>query len=118
LTSEIEKLLRIKVSPQRAVLDEFLKKVRKNREVEKIILFGSVAKGKESLTSDVDIALLVRHKNKQLEDKITKIVDDIAARSKIMIVPLLLTFKELYENRQFQEELNRGEVLYVRRKRS
>jgi len=114
LTLEIDKLLKIKPSPQRAVLDGFLRSVKKFKEIKKIILFGSVAIGKEKLTSDVDVVLLVSRKDSKLKNKITDIVDDIAVKSKVIIVPLILTFNELSKNKQFQQEINKGEVLYVR----
>ncbi|MFQ6052344.1 MAG: nucleotidyltransferase domain-containing protein [Candidatus Hydrothermarchaeota archaeon] len=97
---------------------EFSKKVKKMKGVEKIILFGSVAKRKERLTSDVDIAVMVQRKNKDLEREITRITERILEKSRMKIVPIILTSKELEDNEQFSRELKEGEILYERTKRS
>lgn len=117
LIGEIKKLLEIKPSPHLAVIGELLKRVKRIRGIEKVILFGSVAKGEEKLSSDVDILLLVKEKTGKLEREVTDIADSVIRDSKIVIVPLILSFKELNENKQFRSELERGKVLYVRHKR-
>lgn len=114
---EIRRTLK-KPTPQRAALEVFLNKARRLNGLDKIILFGSVASWEERLTSDVDIALLVKKRGGSLKKKVDEIVDHIASTSKVVIVPIILTEKELKENGQFYKEVEKGRILYVRRKGS
>jgi predicted nucleotidyltransferase len=116
-TSQIKMLLDIK-SPQQAVLGEFLAKIKKLKDVEEVILFGSVARGVEKLGSDVDVAIIVNRKSQTLEKGIIDIIDVIAEKSKVVITPIVLKRGELEDNKQFKRELEKGEILYVRHKRS
>lgn len=118
LMPEIKKLLEIKTSPQHAVLEQFVTEVKRLQGIDKIILFGSVAKKQERPTSDVDVAIISGKRNRKLENKVTEIVDDLTRKSKVVIVPLVLTLKELEENKQFKEEVEKGRILYVRHKGS
>ena len=111
--SEIKKALELKPSPQKAVIEDFVSKLKRIKEVQKIILFGSVGRGTENLTSDIDIAIFVKRRNKRLAREINKISDNIIEKSRMKIVPLILTQKEL-KNKQFAMELEIGEVLHER----
>lgn len=111
---EIKKALEAKPTPQKAVIDNFVTRIKKLKQIRRIVLFGSVARDQEKLTSDVDIAIIVQKKNKEIERKITEVADIILEKSRITIIPILLTKKELKENKQFEEELNKGKILYER----
>jgi predicted nucleotidyltransferase len=111
---EIEKLLEIETSPQRRAAREFANEIKKVREIRRVILFGSVARAEEKLTSDIDIAVFVAQKDQKIESKIVRTADKILKRSKMKIVPILLTREELKENKQFAKELEKGVVLYER----
>lgn len=111
---EIKKALELKPSPQKAVIEDFINKIKELEDVQKIVLFGSVSRGMEDLTSDIDIAIFVKCRNKKLEREINKISNDIIEKSKMKIVPLILTRRELKRSKQFAMELERGVVLYER----
>ncbi len=111
---EIKKLLKLDLSPQRTAFKNFLKEVEKIKEVEKVYLFGSVAQGKEKFKSDVDVALIVNEKIENLNVKIHKIVGKILEKSKIQIVPHVLTEKEFDKNKSFKKEVEKGELAYER----
>lgn len=64
------------------------------------------------------MAVLVDRKDNKLKNMIALISDGILERSKMKIMPLVLTEKEAGENWQFAEELRKGEVVYERAKRS
>lgn len=115
---EIKKVFEIEFSPHRLVSKEFVDKVKRVSGVKRVILFGSVARGTERLTSDIDIAVIIDKKEKNLESKVTSVADDILKKSKMTIVPFLVTTREILEDRQFGDQLKRGEVLYERVKRS
>lgn len=113
--AEVEKIIGIEPSPHRLAAKEFTKKVKNIPEVKRVILFGSVARGEEKPESDVDIAVILS--DKRAEEKINKITDEILSTSRIKIILLILTWKEIMENPQFKEELEKGEVIYERDKR-
>lgn len=115
---EIKKVLETKTSPQKAAIEGFINKVKKIEDIQKIVLFGSVSRDAENLTSDIDIAIFVERRNKRLEREINKISDGILEKSRMKIVPLILTRRELKKNKQFAKELERGVVLHERTERS
>ncbi len=112
---ELERILS-KSTPQKAVVGEFVTQIKKVREVKKIILFGSVARDEEKPTSDIDIAIIVSKKNGKLNNIVSNVRDKILRDSRMLIVPIVLTDKELMENRQFEEEVRKGRILYERNK--
>lgn len=111
---EIKKILKVEFSPHKLAVKEFVDKVRKISGVKKIVLFGSVARGREKLISDIDIAVIIDRKDKNLENIVTSVADEILKKSKMKIIPFVLTEKETGEDRQFAEELKNGEMLYER----
>ncbi len=117
LVNKLKKFLELELSPHKLAVRNFTKEAKKIKGIEKIILFGSVARGEEKLTSDVDIALIGK-KNKTLENRVINVTNDILEKTRIKIVPILLNKKEAMERVRLTEELNEGEVLYERTKRS
>ncbi len=99
------------VSPQRKAAMEFVKRIKKLKEIKRIILFGTVAKGEEKPESDVDIAIIVSGK-KEIEEKINKSASLLLKEARIRVIPLVLTEKEVNENKIFRREIENGEVLY------
>jgi predicted nucleotidyltransferase len=57
-TDSILSLLKISMSPQAFTVHVLKQLLAKESKVKEAYLFGSVAKGKEKITSDIDIALL------------------------------------------------------------
>jgi predicted nucleotidyltransferase len=111
---EVEKVLEIEVSPQRGAAREFTEKVKGVKGVLSVVLFGSVARGEEKLTSDIDVAVFVDKKRKKIEEKITGVAEEILEKSKMSIVPIILTRDEIQASEQFAREIERGVVLYER----
>ncbi|MEW5760368.1 MAG: nucleotidyltransferase domain-containing protein [Candidatus Thermoplasmatota archaeon] len=116
--NEVKKALRLKLTPHESAVDNFVKEIKKFDKVQKIILFGSVARGEAKLTSDIDIAVIVAKKDKNVENDVTRIVDKILTSAQMRIVALTLTQNEIKQNKQFAEELKKGKVLYERNERS
>lgn len=115
--NQVKAVLDIESSPHRLAAKDFVNRVKKISGVKKIILFGSVSKGTEKLSSDVDIAVIIYKKDKALEQRITLVSDTIMQKSRMHIIPMILTEKESYEDRQFAGELEKGVIMYERTKR-
>lgn len=113
LLKEVKLLAGLKLSAHRAALQQFVNKVKKLK-IRKIILFGSVAKRTEKPGSDVDVALIVDRVNAGMENKINEFVDDVLKTSRIKIIPLVFTEKELSARIHFKREIDKGEIIYER----
>ena len=95
-TKRILELLRLSVSPQ-AFTAEALRKELKKKGIKEAYLFGSVAKGKEKLESDVDIAIL-----SVKEFDVNKLVFGIYEKYGTKIIPL--TFEDKAELDRFLKD--------------
>ena len=115
---ELEKIFKAELSPQRLAVKKFTLGAKKINSIKKIILFGSVASGKEKLESDIDMAFIIDKKDKKTEAKIMEAAGIILEKFKLKIVPIIMTEKEFSENGHFKKEVMAGSVLYERRKRS
>jgi len=115
---EVLNALKSKPTPQSAVLRHFVNGMQKAKSVERIVLFGSVAEGKERPESDVDIALIASKRDPALEKLATGLADEILKKSKVKVIPIILTEKEAEGSSQFAEEIRKGVVLYERNKGS
>lgn len=114
---EIKKIIEIEFSPHRLAVNDFVNRVKRLSGVKRIVLFGSVARRREKLISDIDIAVIINKKDKNLENVVTSVTDEILKKSRMKIIPLVMTDKEAGKDKQFTEELKKGEVLYERLKR-
>jgi|TARA_B100001971_G_scaffold175065_1_gene168594 predicted nucleotidyltransferase len=57
-------------------VSHLLKSIKKTDQINRILLFGSGAKGEANKNSDIDIFIEVNKKTKKLEDEVTKITED------------------------------------------
>ncbi|MBI3413647.1 MAG: nucleotidyltransferase domain-containing protein [Candidatus Aenigmarchaeota archaeon] len=96
------------------ILAEF-KKAGKNTEV---ILFGSVAKGRYRLDSDIDIAII--SDDKKVRERSSKIADKILVKYGKVVSVKFFTKNEFYERMKrkdpFVVEVSQGKVIYSGRK--
>lgn len=60
-------------------------------EVVAVILFGSVAQGKGDHDSDVDILIVLKNRDKVLEDQIDKTISELAKKLNVSIEPVFLS---------------------------
>lgn len=117
LIPEIKNAVNSELSPHKLAVKEFVKQLKSVKQIKKAILFGSVARGTENLRSDVDVAIIVEKDSKLLEKKLVEIMDKILQSSRMKVIPITLTEFEAKENKQFEDELKKGVVIYERRKR-
>ncbi len=107
---EVKKVLDIRTSPHRMAAEFFTKKTKELKGVRRIILFGSVARGEESLKSDVDLAVFID--DRKLGSRIASIAGSTLDRTGIRVIPLIMSSKEEISGSEFKEELDRGVVMY------
>ena len=95
---------------------EIVKKIKKQYQPDKIILFGSYAYGEPTENSDIDL-LIIKESNKRRIDRfceVRKIIRDIKG---ISIQPVVFTKDEFNKRLKIgddflKEILEKGEVLY------
>ena len=93
-------------------LEEISKKIKKEKlEVEKIIVFGSFAKGNYTPFSDVDIAIIVRKSNKKFlerQDEFIEYFDDVEIDVNLIIYTKEEFEKLIKERNSFVKEILKG----------
>ena len=101
------------------ILAQFIKETKKKISVQKIILFGSYAKGTPKKTSDIDIAVISPNFARMNELQRIKLLLDCAHRIKYEIPVDIETFgytPEEYENADYFDFLgvirNAGKIIY------
>lgn len=88
--------MRRKVEKEELALKEYthgLSKLYPNN-IEKIILFGSRARGEAREGSDTDLLVIVKNSSKKLKDKITDLAFDIILKYGVDIIPIIFDSKE------------------------
>jgi len=111
---ELQSLAGLQLSPHRLAAKEFAERLGSVPEVRRAILFGSVAKGSEVATSDVDIAIVLRGKDESLVDRIHEIAESVQDRTRMKIVPLFVSEPELKSESRLARSIKSGEVLLER----
>mgnify|MGYP001585622387 FL=1 len=84
------------------LFDEFIKPrilKLKSKDLLSIILYGSYAKGDFKLTSDLDLLIIIKNKNDQLENEINELKKEFLEEDLLVRVDLmtLKEFKRLYK---------------------
>ncbi len=96
---------------------KFAKEMSTTKGVEEIYLFGSVAKRKHKLTSDVDLAVIYNSEKitkKEIETKLSEAVSNILLTNAIRIVPLAITRRGMKTaaEREFMKSVYAGELIW------
>lgn len=84
------------VDKQKLALEEYTHQLYKlySRNIEKIILFGSRARGDTQVDSDIDILVIVTNGAKELKNKITDLAFDIILKYGVDIEPTIFDTQE------------------------
>lgn len=77
-----------------------LRKKIKSKDIKKIILFGSVARGEDTEDSDIDILIIVNNEE-ELEDYISEEVIDILLTQKQYISAHIMSQNHYNETKNF-----------------
>ena len=102
------------ISPHFAAARLFADRMQSLPDVRKVILFGSVAQGREDPESDIDIAILASRRNNALEDHVRAIASEVEERTRMRIAPTFVSSSELRSNKQLAVNIAKGEVLFER----
>lgn len=99
-------------------VDKIKKQVAKNYKPEKVILFGSVARGDYSEDSDIDM-LIVKQTSERRIDRIKRVL--LSVDYSLPFEPLVYTPSELKERQRLGDHfilqaLKEGKVLYEQKK--
>ena len=114
LLRDLGRIRSLELSPHRAAAREFARRLADVPPVKKAVLFGSVAEGRESAGSDVDIAIVLSRRSKQTMDRIYAAATEVQDRTGMKVVPMIVTPKELRSRGQLGDTLRAGQVLYER----
>jgi predicted nucleotidyltransferase len=82
--------------------------------VRTVILFGSVARGEETVGSDVDLAVVLDREEQAARAELDRLVGRVVEETGLPVVMTLLTRRELAGRGSFPRALKAGEVLYER----
>jgi len=114
LVRDLDKIRSLELSPHRSVARDFARRLAEVPQVEKAVLFGSVAEGREEAGSDVDVAIVLSRKTAPVMERIYGIVSKLQDRTGMKVVPLPITASELASDTQLGRAIRAGKVLYER----
>ncbi len=114
IVADLRQLRALELAPHRRAAREFARRVSEIPAVERVILFGSVARGREAPGSDVDVAVVTARKAESLRNRVLEIATEVGDRTRMRVVPLILTPREIRSEGQLGESLRSGEVLFER----
>lgn len=114
LMIDLRLLHRIVPSPYRRAAVSFAQILGGRAGIREVILFGSAARGKESVGSDLDIAVVVDQKTQDIETEVMDAATRVQDETRLSLVPMILTPRALERASAFRESVRSGEVLYAR----
>src|SRR3990172_8909379 len=108
LLADLERIRSLELSPHRAAAREFAQRVAGVPQVKKAVLFGSVAERRETAGSDVDIAVVLSRRTKRAVDRIYDVASEVQDRTRMKVVPMIITREELRARGQLGDALRAG----------
>ena len=88
-------------------INDYMKKIKKNRKVVAVILFGSYAKRKTKPISDIDLAIIVRNPDSKTEAELGSLYSEKLDVVLFHRLPLYIQF----------EVFKHGKILFTRNKK-
>lgn len=98
------------------LVEKYAELVIQEYSVERIVLFGSYAKGTTHVDSDIDIAVVVNHIEGNYLKSLTRLFK-LAEDVHILIEPVLIG-RDQYRGGFLQEIMKTGKVIYQRERAS
>lgn len=96
------------------LIASFLEEIRPFCSLDKVILFGSITKGKAQAGSDIDLAIFSKSANNDNRLSLMSKIFTIVPKYKLDIQPLVFSFQDLgsADNAFIQQEIkNKGIVI-------
>lgn len=114
VVQELRNLAGLELSPHRLAAKDFASLLAHIPEVQRVVLFGSVARKSEAATSDVDVAVIMPNKDRPVVDRIYNLAQTIQDRTRMRIVPLFVKESDVDSTSRLARSIRAGEVLLER----
>ncbi len=114
IVADLKRLKEMDLLPHRKVAERFAELVRTIPNVQKVILFGSVAEGRATVDSDIDIAVVMKRRSDKVMRETYDTAADIQDETGMRLAPIQVLERELESDDQLVRSLKRGVVLFER----
>jgi predicted nucleotidyltransferase len=114
LLDDLGRIAAVEFAPHRDAARRFATLASRVHAVRTVILFGSVARGEETVGSDVDLAVVLDREEQAARAELDRLVGRVVEETGLPVVMTLLTRRELAGRGSFPRALKAGEVLYER----
>jgi len=114
LLRDLRQIADVQFAPHRDAARRFAGLASRVHVVRKIILFGSVSRGEETVGSDVDLAVVLDRRTQDALSRLDHLAVQVLDETGMVVVPLATTPRQLARNKPFSRTLASGEVLYER----
>jgi predicted nucleotidyltransferase len=112
---DLRTILAMELSPHRRAARRFAELASRVPVVRRVILFGSVARRRETVGSDVDVAVILDRGTKSSWSDVLRCAADVLDETGLAVVPIRMTAREMARRDRFPRMLaEQGEVLYAR----
>jgi predicted nucleotidyltransferase len=114
VVAELKRVGSVELSPHRRAAMRFAKAAADLEDVERIVLFGGVAKRQARLTSDIDVAVMLGRESQATTGRIYQLASKIGEETGMKIAAITISRGELGPRNPLLRAIEEGEVLYER----
>jgi len=114
LLDDLRRIAAVEFAPHRHAARRFAALASRVHVVRKVILFGSVARGEETVGSDVDVAVVLDRKGRAALSDLDGFAVQVLDETGFVVVPVAVTLPEIARGGTLPRTLESGEVLYER----
>ena len=112
MVREIRQLAALSLFPHPQAARRFARAIRGLAGVRTVVLFGGTARGTANRSSDVDVAVVVSRRTREVQRQILRAAELVQDETGLRIVPVLVVPSELRKGTGFARSLRNGEVLF------
>lgn len=112
--ADLKRVKEIDLLPHRKVAERFAELVSGMPNVQKVILFGSVAEGRATADSDIDIAVVLKRRSEKAMRQAYDMAAGIMDETGMKVVPIRILAREFESDNQLIRSLKRGVILFER----
>jgi len=114
LLDDLRRIAAVEFAPHRQAARRFASLASCVHVVRRVILFGSVSRGEETVGSDVDVAVVLDRKSRAALSDLDGFAVQVLDETGLVVVPVAVTLPEIARGGPFPRTLESGEVLYER----